>query len=181
MKVILLSGPLAVGKTSVCDALIQTYGYERIRSSPYLVEIARNQDLPSDRTGLQNLGDRLDTETDYRWVVDSVAMPLFRKKPEQSLWLFDSVRKRRQIEHFLATVGRMACFHVHLTADEAAIRNRYQSRGGDLANYESEVSHDNERAARALEADCDLLVDISSRSCVEASEEIHQTLIRRDN
>lgn len=152
--VLLLSGPVSVGKTTLRDSLMAAYGFGAIRSSGYLRELAAKQAGGTGRLDLQELGDRLDEQTDYRWVVDAVAVPAMAVHPAIGRWLFDAVRKKRQVEHFRAAFGH-AVFHLHLDAPETVLRERYEQRlleqGQPVSGaYDSAVAHDNEQQSRAM-------------------------------
>lgn len=161
---LILSGPIAVGKTTLRNWLVSNCGFCSLSSSTYLRAIATERGLLPSRTNLQILGDDLDDETDFRWVVDAVAVPAIRSKPSVSRWLFDSVRKRRQLEHFRAAFGE-SVLHAHLTAPEPVLRARFEqrkdsdTRGVDAAGYESAISHPNELEARSLVLTADIVVD----------------------
>ena len=131
---VLLSGPVAAGKTSLRQELMEAHGFDYVRSSAYLKALAAQQNLgDGGRTSLQDLGDDLDLRSDYRWVLDDVARPGFAASPAQRRWLVDAVRKERQIEHFRDAFGT-SVLHVHLTASEDVLRQRYMTRlttGGD--------------------------------------------------
>jgi hypothetical protein len=153
--VLLLSGPLGVGKTAARAELVSQHTFSYLRSSEYLRGLAKAQGLTPDRATLQNLGDSLDVSTDYRWLIDEVARPAIDSSPEQNRWIVDAVRKHRQIEHFRAAFGD-AVHYVHFTAPEGVLRERYSARQkaqgaeADMTPYEVAIDHDNERAARAL-------------------------------
>jgi predicted kinase len=178
--ILLLSGPLAVGKTCVRDRLVAAHGYTNIRSSDYLRELAAKDDGASDRLGLQELGDRLDRETDHKWLLDDVAKPLIASRPDVTRWLVDAVRKRRQVEHFRCAFG-VAVMHVHLEAEEDVLRQRYESRAdktGSTGNYAEAIDHDNEKQARGLKqlADCVISTDLHSPD--EVVEKVLKALTR---
>ncbi|MCZ8392604.1 AAA family ATPase [Achromobacter xylosoxidans] len=158
---VLLSGPVAAGKTSVRQELINAHGFDYVRTSSYLIELLGGHGGQAGRRDLQTLGDRLDEETDYRWVLDEVARPGFISAPEQKRWIVDAVRKRRQIEHFRAACPDQV-FHVHLHAPEEVLRQRYAARSSlekDNIAYEIAINHDNEIAARSLLKIADLVLD----------------------
>lgn len=165
---VLLSGPIAVGKTSVRQELVSAHQFDYVRSSAYLKDLASTQDrtLRDQRTELQQLGDQLDLETDYKWVLDRVAYPGFLAYPMQKRWLVDAVRKKRQVEHFREAFGPRV-FHVHLTAAEEVLRQRYEHRLAkeeDAISYDRAIDHDNERASRSLINCADLVLDTGSAS-----------------
>jgi hypothetical protein len=151
---LLLSGPVSVGKTTLRDLLLERYEFGAVRSSSYLRDMAAKHAGGDGREDLQELGDSLDAQTDYRWVVDDVAVPAMTASPNTSRWLFDAVRKRRQVEHFRERFGSCV-FHLHLDAPEEVLRQRYerrlQDKGEPVAGaYDRAVAHDNERQSRAL-------------------------------
>ena len=55
--VVLLSGPVSVGKTTLRDLLMSEQGFGAIRSSAYLRQVAAKQNGSSGRLDLQELGD----------------------------------------------------------------------------------------------------------------------------
>ncbi|MBR8300435.1 AAA family ATPase [Burkholderia multivorans] len=163
---VLLSGPLAVGKTTLRDYLVGTHAFDYVRSSAFLLNKARREGIPADRRGLQELGDRLDAETDFRWIVDGVALPSLSASPSKTRWLVDAVRKPKQVEHFKA-LEDVNVVHVHLTAPEDILRKRYEATlagstvGLSAASYEAAISHPNEVAARSLIQIADIVVDVT--------------------
>ena len=165
---LLLSGPVAVGKSGVANALIKSHGFASIKSSSYLrAQLAANG-LADSRTNLQEMGDRLDNESRFKWLIDKVAAPAIAANPDHTRWLLDSVRKKPQVDHFRNYFGR-AVFHVHLIAPEPIIEARYTARllsGSESGNvaYADAIAHSNEISARSLADIADLLVDLASTS-----------------
>ena len=173
---LLLSGPLAVGKTTIRELLEREHGFNNVRSSEYLRGRAAEKGLAPDRLTLQELGDGLDASTDYQWLLDDVARPMFAAKPEVQYWLVDAVRKKRQIEHFRAAFGG-SVIHVHLTAPEEVLRGRYEERllakgEGVEGSYERAIDHDNERSARGLVEVADIVLDTHLHSVEEVVRRI---------
>lgn len=173
---LLLSGPVASGKSLVAQELMQAHGFKRIKSSGHLLTIAARENVSSDRRGLQELGDRLDLQTDYKWVVD-IAEQAINASDSGDLWLLDSVRKERQIFHFRNKYGK-SVLHVHLHAPEAILRERYDERrrteksNACDSSYDSVIQHTNEISSRALICLADLVIDTSKTSPKAAAEEI---------
>ena len=167
--ILLLSGPIAAGKSTLSKTLIETHGFKAIRSGQYLQSLARSQGLDISRSVLQKLGDDLDEKTDFSWLIDDVAFPLIEGDAGQSRWLLDSVRKPRQVEHFRARFGSQV-FHVHVVAAEHELRRRYEQRlnaGGEYegaTSYDDAIGHPNEQASRGLVAIADLTVDSSDQA-----------------
>lgn len=177
IHLLLFSGPLSVGKSSVTRALVETHQYERLRSGSYLASVAVQRGITPTRLELQGLGDRLDLETDYQWLIDAVAIPAFAAMPTRMSWIVDAVRKKRQVEHFRARFA-VAPFHVHLVASEATLKRRYKSRqetGDDYVGdvpYHEAIQHPNEVASRSLITLADLVIDIETLLPQDAAREI---------
>jgi hypothetical protein len=181
---LLLSGPVAVGKSSIAHELVERHGFQIIRSGAYLAEVAAREGRQGSREALQQLGDALDQQTDYRWLIDDVTAAALHANPSHVRWLLDSVRKKRQVEHFRIRFER-SVFHVHLTAMEAILRDRYRRRlsagaeyVGDTA-YEAAIAHPNETCARGLITIADFVVDISQTPPPEAAAKILTRSIER--
>jgi len=179
--ILLLSGPAAVGKTTVCQHLIDCYGFRLIKSSDYLKEIADQKSLAISRQNLQEVGDDLDVKTDYSWIVDEVAVPWLNRHTEHSRWIIDSVRKNRQIEHFRAKFSDNVK-HIHVTAKEHIIRQRFELRREEdkfrqyERTYDEHVLHPNEVSSRNLHATADYVIDYSEIDVAEASSNISRFL-----
>ena len=177
MTLVLLSGPIAVGKSAVAAVLIERYSFSRISSGRYLAELAKLKGLSGNRGELQELGDTLDRESDYKWLIDDVAKPLIENGGISQNWLIDSVRKARQIEHFRVNYGTMV-LHVHLSAEESILRKRYEGRLASSGKYEgvtpysAAVVHPNELSARSLVTIADLQIDLGNTSPDEAARSI---------
>lgn len=183
-KLVLLSGPLAVGKTEFSGVLIKRYSFGSIRTGSYLKGLAEASGASADRTSMQELGDSLDLQTDYRWVVDAVAKPQIDANADVTRWLFDSVRKKRQIEHFRSMEG-MQVTHIHLNASEKILRERYNeraSKGHDYAGnveYSVAIRHPNEASSRSLIEFADLVIDASTKSSEQLGTEVVEFIHQR--
>jgi adenylate kinase family enzyme len=176
-RLLLLSGPIAVGKSTVAKQLVEQHQFEKISSGQYLIELAQKRGSGTSRVDLQWLGDTLDTETDYHWLIDEIVKARIAATPAQESWLFDGVRKKRQVINFKEIYGRLA-FHVHLNAPEATLRQRYEVRltdGGEYAGatpYNVATNHSNEVEARSLIEVADAVVDLSEKPPEKAATEI---------
>ena len=171
-RLLLLSGPMASGKTSVSAALQEHSGFFPISSGAFLREqlIARNE--PIDRHHLQELGDALDRITDFSWLIESVARPALDVRPHVENWLLDAVRKPRQVElfrcHFAESIR-----HVHIVATEPVLQKRYAERGPNhLAEYFASVSLPNEQSARSLASLADKILDTEELTPIEIADQI---------
>ena len=173
---LLLSGPVAVGKSAVATTLVQDHGFQSIKSSTHLKSLAADRGLTVSRTALQQLGDILDEQTDFGWLIEDVAGPAIDGQPHRDFWLLDCVRKKRQVEHFRDRFGADV-LHVHLNASEEVLEKRYADRlaaGGETGNvdYPSAKAHPNEIAARNLIEIADLVIDLGDTPAQAAASAI---------
>jgi len=175
--ILLISGPAGVGKTSITDILQKDHGYGTIKSSKYLREIAAREKLPITRENLIAIGDRLDEETDYLWIVEKVTKPQIFENPSINNWLLDSVRKKQQVVH-LRTKTYLEVFHVHVTASEEVIKERYMLRqnhnkdSGYEQSYDDLIQCPNEIASRSLEAIADYVLIYEDILPAQAAQKI---------
>ena len=181
--ILLLSGPAGIGKSSLSVELIERHGFKAIKSSEHLKSIAELRSLVITRLNLQEIGDQLDIDTDYRWVVDQVAAPQITAAKHQALWLLDSVRKPRQVKHFRETFGNQI-LHIHLHASEDTLRHRLSTRTRHTnadeyeISYEELVLHPNEIAARSLGEIADIVILYDDISASHAAKIILDNMSR---
>lgn len=170
LSILLISGPLAVGKTSTRESLMDRHGYVAVQSSPYLRALATERGIGVERAGLQMLGDSLDLETRYSWIVTDVALPQIQARPEQYLWVVDSVRKVEQVKLFRDYFGS-AITHVHFTCPESVLKERYDTRDrqDDSTPYEDAINHPNEISSRSLFQIADRVVDLQELTSEQAA------------
>lgn len=161
--IVLLSGPFKVGKSTLTSVLVESFGFQRISSSGYLRSLIPDLDesnLAKTRLRLQEKGDQLDLETDYRWVVDPVTTSTIDQSPQVNGWLIDAVRKQRQVEHFRERFGS-AVVHIHLIAPEEVTQAR---SGLSQDAYQSAIAHPNEVSARNLGEIADRVFDTTAQT-----------------
>ena len=165
--ILLFSGPMASGKTTLADALIAREQFRRLKSSDFLKNLCQKRGSEVSRSALQELGDRLDHETDYRWLVDDVAKPQILAALQQHRWLIDSVRKERQVSHFRKAFASDV-YHVHVWVPDAVLKERFDKRresgshSEGSTSYVEATSHPNEVSARHLKEIADLCIDLST-------------------
>jgi adenylosuccinate synthase len=175
---LLLSGPIAVGKTAIRQSLVAKHGFDYVRSGQYLAEMADRRSLDAKRVSLQDLGDELDLQTDFRWLLDDVAIPGFRDKPQVNRWIIDAVRKPRQVTHVRGMDQCPLVLHAHLIAPEETLEKRYEERRAKQANpldvspYAIAIDHPNERSSRELISIADAIYDTSLMGSDQISEQI---------
>ncbi len=173
-EIVLFSGPIAVGKSTLCKNLESNFDFRKISSGEYLRINASQKNLELSRENLQALGDQFDEETDFEWIVKDVSKPILEENADHGLWFVDAVRKRKQVEHFKAAFSHVC--HVHLTAREDILLKRYNQRNTDgeikegITLYAEAVNHPNEQAARGLIRFADHVIDLSNTSPSAAAE-----------
>jgi len=166
--ILLLSGPIASGKSSVANELVASHGFSSVGTGRYLAGLCRENGAESTRLNLQNLGDDLDIETAFQWPI-SVASRAIEQNPKIDNWLLDSVRKPQQVTNFRGRFGAQV-LHVHLYAPEDALKARYESRiKSDAAYlnsvpYAQAIDHPNEVATRGMCFLADLAFDTDALS-----------------
>lgn len=140
--VVLISGEIAAGKTTVCQLLVNDYAFARVGTGSFLQNVAAKRGI-IDRDALKNIGDTLDIETQGRWVFDLFVEEEARR-PNHALWLVDSVRRDFQIPWFTARFA--STLHVHLTVSEDVARERYESRRKAGGDYSKQTSFEEAKA-----------------------------------
>ncbi len=154
--VIVVSGPIAVGKSVFIAELEKRFNAVRI-STRELVQSLRQ--VPTERGPLQEAGEALDRETDGKWVADALAART-TTSDNNAIVIVDSVRIAKQVEHLRTECGDKV-WHVHLTASYDVLSKRFMSRKekGDPAVREF-ATYDDARK-NATEADIEKLGEIA--------------------
>ena len=122
--------------------------------------------MSNDRASLQALGDQLDLDSDFAWLVEDLAEPTIASGGE-GFWLVDAVRKRKQVHHFRQRFAQI--MHIHLSAPEHILRQCYVARLVAIgvspeqasSDYDRAILHENEIEARSLSLIADMQFDSS--------------------
>lgn len=175
-RLLLLSGAIGSGKSTVASELRAKHSFVGLSSGSFLREQLKIISSSDTRLNLQELGDRLDKETAFSWLIDSVAAPTMKAAPDVENWLLDAVRKSQQVELFRARFGSIVK-HIHLTAPEVELQRRYIERAFNqsLSNYFSDIEHPNEISSRSLGLIADYTFDTSKYSSVDIASKIIST------
>ena len=163
-RIIVLSGPVASGKTTLGDTLVERYGFE-LQKTRDLIQVLQKTRL--ERTALQRGGDTLDRKTKGRWVADALGRKLL-DLPTNATIVVDSVRIQAQVAAIRRAFGRHVT-HVHLTAPHRELAHRYRRRKPhlrELSSYEEVCANDTERNVDNLKEIADVVVD-THRSTAE--------------
>jgi dephospho-CoA kinase len=166
--IIALSGPVSVGKSTLCAAIVEHYGFAWLKTR----EVVRLMTgAAMERQALQEAGAHLEEQTRGRWLSEHlVNNPDFRGMPRI---IVDSVRLPQQIES-LREVGGSEVFHIHLTAASMVLHERYATRQGDVeerASHSEAQSHRIESSGKALDEIADLIIDTSQKTPAQVFSE----------
>ncbi|TAI47631.1 adenylosuccinate synthetase [Flagellimonas allohymeniacidonis] len=164
--VIVLSGEIASGKSSICEGLQNSFDFKVLGTKGALQEIAKKQNngkLPEERGFLQAFGEKLDKETNGKWVLDYFQTEI----NNNNRILIDSARIISQVSFFREAYGD-SVYHIYLDASEASRREWFINRKKKEDNFSSveeakqkfeQYSQDaTEKQVKSLKPKCDLVV-----------------------
>jgi adenylosuccinate synthase len=163
-RVILLSGRVSSGKSTLAHALAERYGCDRVRTQQLILQAL--PDTANDRRALQQAGDRLDRRTKGEWVALALSKLAQRLSPGATV-VVDAVRIRQQIDVIRQAFGSRVV-HVHLTADVDVLAARYAKRPKamrEVEHYEQLSENVTERRVDSLGEIADFVID--TRLCSE--------------
>ena len=160
-KIILLSGPVASGKTALAGNLADQFGVKVLRTRDWLKSELENRGLGG-RADLQREGERLDQETNGTWVLKGLDRDLRASGTSESV-VVDSVRIGKQIDAIRAAYGA-AVTHIHMTAPGPVLSQRYEKRQQestepDSMTYEDIRRNNTESLVDELQDLADVVVD----------------------
>jgi len=160
VRILLISGAVATGKSSLCRNLNARFGVERLKTKDIIQ--AKFPHAASERRELQRLGDELDRKTSHRWVRDELHRFIHERMAEDSIVVVDAVRKTQQVDAIRKAYGPRV-YHIHLTASEPELTKRYRNRRGsvdrELPSYSSvKKGSETEKRINDLERIADAIV-----------------------
>lgn len=164
MRIIVLSGRIGVGKTTLCESLIEHANATLIKTRQLIesmAEAAVGCHFVVSRQTLQEYGEQLDAETQGRWVAD--ALDRLLDNCTNDLIVIDSVRLQSQVDELRTRYG-LDVFHIHLTANEAILTQRYAGRSPkfeEMASYDKARENTTEANIEHLAQKADALIDTS--------------------
>lgn len=132
-QIVILTGRTCNGKSTLAMLLREEYGFEIFDTSERLQREARKRSRRRDRLTLQKLGDALDKETNFKWVLDG-ALKLAQRKRKSVV--VDNVRNASQLAHFRKRTD-FEMVHVHLYAPNDVLAKRFADRTAKRSLRES--------------------------------------------
>jgi adenylosuccinate synthase len=157
--IVLVSGPVAVGKSTLCDGLIRQHDFDVFKTREYLMKLAH--DSVAHRSRLQTFGQLLDKKRDGEWVCDGVH-EMVDNNPGARL-VVDAVRIEPQIRAIRRSFGP-AVFHIHLRAPQRTLVSRYKGRVSkvkEMRSYDEVRKNRTEMKVDELTMLADLVIDTS--------------------
>jgi adenylosuccinate synthase len=172
-QIVLLSGSVASGKTTLTQQLIRDFPHEHVhvvKTKELIRELARKRtgkDLPAERRTMQEFGDALDKETNGQWVRDALITMVNRHVSIEpsSIFMVDAVRILPQIKAIREAYG-FSVIHIHLRAPDDELAQRYKRRSSgmkELKSFAEVARNETESRVRELEKSADVVID--TRAC----------------
>ena len=169
-KIVVLSGPIAVGKTVFSDELMRRYPCEKVSTRKYILSV---KEVPDNRKALQDAGAELDRETGGAWVSNAATDTIL--PPDKKYLLIDSARTLGQIKFLRERFGRENVHHIHLTAPRDVLIERFEKRPTHLREaptYDEATADQTESEVNRLSGIADVVVATEKfdvKSCVTFS------------
>jgi adenylosuccinate synthase len=166
--IILLSGEISAGKSTLSKKLEEKFNFKVLRTREAIEELRKKhvKGNPGDRTFLQEGGAALDKIDEGKWVLDFFQQQFKLSSEDDRLFVIDSVRIASQIKHFRKAYGHIV-FHIHLLASPEKLKERFMQREevASLEAYEAEQKYEQskrdltEMQVDSLAADADLCIN----------------------
>jgi adenylosuccinate synthase len=176
---ILLSGPIASGKTTLARDLVQLVSAEHVSTSG-LLSATEGREL--DRGELQRLGLGA-TFQKGGWIVSAVRQ-IAGHSPVGSVIVVDAVRTLEQVRELReAAPGTWRILHVHLRANDQQLAARHGALQRDKDGWGEVMGSPTEAGTPTLEDQADIVIDTTQATpadvAVRVSARIGHTRLRR--
>jgi len=169
LRVLVLSGPVGSGKSTLAQSLAARFGVDCVRTQDLMADAGARlgRAVELERRALQEFGDRLDRETNEKWVAEGVAELLAQGRLHGELVVIDAIRTLRQVEA-LRRAFPARVTHIHVHAPSTVLSERYLDRTdsgiAELASYEQVAANLTEANVSNLAEDADVSIDTSRSS-----------------
>jgi adenylosuccinate synthase len=159
-RIVLLSGRVSAGKSTLCDGLARRFGAHPLKTKELIAEAARS-DSRLGRGELQHIGDLLDRRTKGEWVARALTR-LVQSLPDDAVVVVDAVRIIEQVHAVRKAYGPKV-FHVHLEAEVGELARRYrhkqrQKESGEFPSYADLSTNKTERRVGKLAESADAVI-----------------------
>ncbi len=167
--IVVLSGHICSGKSTLADDLANTFGLKVFRTYDALKDRADKKGISSDqRRAMQDFGEKLDGTTRGAWVAEDLGRMLDNENDQDAIHqgiVIDCVRISKQIDAIRNGFSSRRVVHVHLQANHQLLAKRYKSRKGrrlkELKDFKATLENKTEKAIDSLAAGADLVLDTS--------------------
>jgi adenylosuccinate synthase len=156
-SIILLSGSVASGKTTLSEHLVDRFRFRCFKTRELIRSLLGTE---MDRRALQEAGERLDRSRGGEWVATALGQ-LAGELPEDAIVVVDAVRTVGQTQAIRKAFGKIVT-HVHLSAPKGVLVGRYRRRKGalkELGSYAQVLKSATERRIDELERVADIVID----------------------
>lgn len=154
--ILLLSGPIASGKSTLCRGLEERLDAATLSSRQLLAAAVGR----SSRGELQAAGERIENETGGAWLADALTEAILDLGAD--VIIVDAVRTSASIGH-IRRAHRSMVTHIHLTAPTPVLIRRYFERGHaqgrEMPSYTMAREHPIESETDNLSHIADFTVD----------------------
>lgn len=184
--IILLSGHISSGKSTLADKLVGFYGGHLFKTNEILKKLDFKKHRLAERRNLQNLGQRLDNKSDGQWV--QIKLLDFINNLENinelsEIIVVDSVRIEKQIDWIRKAFGNIVV-HIHLTAEKSELSKRYLKRKNkisELKRFDEVLKNRTEKNVAKLSSKADVVIstdrctpeDVFVRTCTQLKLDHH--------
>ena len=167
-RIIVLSGHVCVGKTTLARLLCERYEAVHVKTSDCIRRLRPR--VKSERRAMQQAGELLDRRDGGAWVLAAIRKQFEQSEDstEDSLVVFDSARIQGQIDAVRRGYGNRV-IHIHLHASRRTLSRRYAKRPrtdiGELRSYKAVLENPTESRIDELANTADIV--ISTERCTE--------------
>lgn len=124
-QIVLISGKIRNGKSSLANRLNKEFGYHLIRTSESVRSEAFKLGKRTTRASLQKVGDALDVQSKFQWLFDAVVNKS-RSLGKNVPIVIDCIRNSGQLKSFRGNPS-FSIIHVHLYAPDDERQRRFES------------------------------------------------------
>jgi adenylosuccinate synthase len=158
-QLVLLSGRVSSGKSTLCTNLVQRFGVHPVKTKDLIARLAGS--IEHERGAMQDYGERLDRRTKGSWVCNELTK-ITEQLDEEAVVVVDAVRIANQIEAVRKAYGHRV-FHIHLEAPQEVLARRYQKKRRqkefrEFTTYTEVLKNKTEREVEGLAAIADVVI-----------------------
>jgi len=161
-QVVVLSGRVCSGKTTLAELLKERFGTIIFRTRDHFQKLDPKTEFARDK--MQKLGERLDKKTQGRWVCDGLTkFDMTENNSDNNIVIVDAIRIRNQVIAIRKSY-KDKVVHIHLNAPLSELVQRYKKkkkRKGikELKSYRLVQLDPTEAKVKKLEDIADVVID----------------------